>query len=117
MSKLKDNSQFSEVEHMATDKFNNIYVNDLQLGDTGSGKPSVKKFDTNGNFITKFGSLGKGDGQFTDPEHLAIDSDGNVYVSDGVANTITVFKPVDLLQDLYFTIVNLHIMIITITSV
>jgi hypothetical protein len=95
MSKLKDNSQFSEVEHMATDKFNNIYVNDLQLGDTGSGKPSVKKFDTNGNFITKFGSLGKGDGQFTDPEHLAIDSDGNVYVSDGVANTITVFKPVD----------------------
>jgi hypothetical protein len=93
MSKLKDNSQFSEVEHMATDKFNNIYVNDPQLGDTGSGKPSDKKFDTNGNFITKFSSLGKGEGQFTDPEHLAIDSDGNVYVSDRAANTITVFKP------------------------
>jgi DNA-binding beta-propeller fold protein YncE len=88
------NSQFSEVEHMATDKYDNIYVNDPQLGDTGNGKPSVKKFDTNGNFITKFGSLGNGDGQFTDPEHLAIDSDGNVYVSDRASNTITVFKPV-----------------------
>ena len=88
------NSQFSEVEHMATDTYDNIYVNDPQLGDTGSGKPSVKKFDTNGNFITKFGSLGSGDGEFTDPEHLAIDSDGNVYVSDREANTIQVFKPV-----------------------
>jgi DNA-binding beta-propeller fold protein YncE len=88
------NNQFSEVEHMATDKYDNIYVNDPQLGDTGSGKPSVKKFNTNGNFITKFGSLGKGDGEFTDPEHLAIDSDGNVYVSDREANTIQIFKPV-----------------------
>ena len=89
-----DNSQFSEVKHMATDKFNNIYVNDPQLGVNGSGKPSVKKFDTKGDFIRKFGSLGKGNRQFTDPEHLAIDSDGNFYVSDRKANTITVFKPV-----------------------
>jgi DNA-binding beta-propeller fold protein YncE len=88
------NSQFSEVEHMATDKYDNIYVNDPQLGDTGSGQPSVKKFDTNGNFITKFGSLEEDDGQFTDPEHLAIDSDGNVYVSDKSSNIIQVFKPV-----------------------
>jgi len=42
----------------------------------------VQKFYTNGHFITKFGSSGSGDGQFTDPEHLAIDSDGNVYVTD-----------------------------------
>ena len=33
-----------------------------QLGDTGSGNPSVKKvlLDTHGKFITKFGSLGNG---------------------------------------------------------
>ena len=90
----KGNNQFSEVEHMATDKYDNIYVNDPQLGDTGSGNPSVKKFDTYGKFITKFGSLGKGNGKFTDPEHLAVDSDGNVYVSDRKANTIQVFKPI-----------------------
>jgi DNA-binding beta-propeller fold protein YncE len=89
------NSQFKGVEHMATDKYDNIYVNDPQQEKYGgSMEPTVKKFDTNGNFITKFGALGKGDGQFTDPEHLAIDSDGNVYVSDRKSNTISVFKPV-----------------------
>ncbi|HEX7141316.1 MAG TPA: hypothetical protein VF222_02440 [Nitrososphaeraceae archaeon] len=41
----------------------------------------AKEFDTNGTFITKFGSLGKRDGQFTDTEYLALDSDGNIYVS------------------------------------
>jgi hypothetical protein len=87
-------NQFSEVEHMTTEKYDNVYVNDPQWSDTGSGKPSVKKFDTSGNFITKFDSLGVGDGQFTDPEHLTIDSDGNVYVSNRASNTITVFKPV-----------------------
>lgn len=54
----------------------------------------AKKFDTNGTFITKFGFLGKRDGQFTDTEYLALDSDGNIYVSDGKGNTITVFKSV-----------------------
>ena len=47
------NSQFSAGEHMATDKYDNIYVNDPQQVDTGSGQPGVKKFNTNGNFITK----------------------------------------------------------------
>jgi hypothetical protein len=88
------NNHFSEVEHMTTDKYDNIYVNDPQLGDSCSGQPSVKKFNTNGNFITKFGSLGKGDGKFTDPEHITIDSDGDVYVSNRPSNTITVSKPI-----------------------
>lgn len=87
--------QFSEVEHMATDKFDNIYVNDPQSGPNGSGNPRVQKFDTNGNFITKWGSYGTGDGQFKDPEHLAVDSDGNVYVSDKANNNIQVFKPLN----------------------
>jgi len=91
-----DDGQFSEIEHMATDKFDNIFVNDPQSGKTGSGEPRVQKFDSNGNFITKWGSYGKGDGQFVDPEHLAIDSEGNVYVSDRSSNNIQVFKPVDL---------------------
>ena len=89
-----DNGQFSEVEHMATDKLDNIYINDPQAGDTGDGNPRVQKFDTNGNFITKWGSYGTGDGQFRDPEHLAVDSDGNVYVTDKDNNNIQVFKPV-----------------------
>ena len=78
----KGDGQFTEVEHMTTDKFNNIYVNDPQSGVNGSGMPRVEKFDTDGHFITKFGSLGSGNGQFVDPEHNAVDSDGNVYITD-----------------------------------
>lgn len=87
--------QFSHVEHIATDKYDDIYINDPQSDKTGSGIPRVQKFDTNGNFITKWGSMGTGDGQFIDPEHLAIDSNGYVYVSDKENNNIQVFKPID----------------------
>lgn len=65
-----------------------------QAGDSGSGKPRVQKFDSNGKFITKWGSYGSDDGEFIDPEHLAVDSEGNVYVSDRTNNNIQVFKPV-----------------------
>lgn len=92
--------QFSEAEHMATDKFDNIYVNDAQAGDTASNQPRVQKFDSNGKFITKWGSNGTENGEFMDPEHLAVDSEGNVYVSDRGNNNIQVFKPVDNTRNL-----------------
>ena len=85
--------QFSHVEHIAVDKYDNIYVTDPQADETGSGQPRVQKFDTNGNFITKWGS--KGTAQLTDPEHLAIGSDGYVYISDRGSNDIKVFRPID----------------------
>jgi DNA-binding beta-propeller fold protein YncE len=62
---------------------------------TGNHIPRVQKFSPDGKFITKWGSYGSGDGQFIDPEHLAIDSNGYVYVSDRAKNNIQVFKPVD----------------------
>ena len=40
----------------------------------------IKKFDKFGHFITKIGSYGKAPGQIIDPEHLAIDSDGDIYL-------------------------------------
>jgi DNA-binding beta-propeller fold protein YncE len=92
----KGNGQFSQMEHMTVDKFDNIYVNDPQSGPNGSGIPRVQKFDTNGHFITKWGSYGKGDGQFVDPEHLTVDSEGYVYVTDRHNNNIQVFAPVNI---------------------
>lgn len=42
----------------------------------------IRKFDSNGNFITKWGSMGSADGQFDSLGDIAVDSSGNVYVSD-----------------------------------
>jgi tripartite motif-containing protein 71 len=86
--------QFCHMEHIAVDKSNNIYVTDPQSDPGCSNQPRVLKFNSEGKFITKWGSYGKGDGQFVDPEHLAVDSEGTVYVSDRKNENIQVFEPV-----------------------
>ena len=53
----------------------NVYVAD-------SNNRRVQVFDSFGNFITKWGSTGTGDGQFLFPWGIAVDGSGNVYVGD-----------------------------------
>ena len=94
-SKGSGNYQFCHIEHIALDKYDNVYVTDPQSDPGCSQQPRVLKFDSEGNFITKFGgSFGKEDGQFQDPEHLAVDSEGNVYISDRKRDDIQKFSPV-----------------------
>ncbi len=65
---------FSGVKKdIAIDPFGNAYV-------TGIG--NIQKFDSNGTLILEFGSTGAGDGEFYDPQGIATDSNGNVYVAD-----------------------------------
>jgi DNA-binding beta-propeller fold protein YncE len=88
-------SQFCHIEHIALDKYDNVYVTDPQSDPGCSQQPRVLKFDSEGNFITKFGgTFGKEDGQFQDPEHPAVDSEGNVYISDRKRDDIQKFAPV-----------------------
>ena len=54
-----------------------MYVTDF----TGIGN-QIPKFTANGTFITSWGNLGFGNGRFTNPAGIAIDSSGNVYVGD-----------------------------------
>jgi DNA-binding beta-propeller fold protein YncE len=89
-SKGSGPDQFCHSEHLGVDKFNNIYVNDPQSDEGCSLEAAIKKFDSNGNFITKIVIPGED----PDPEHLAIDSDGNVYVSLRGFNEIRVYKPI-----------------------
>jgi DNA-binding beta-propeller fold protein YncE len=86
--------QFCHMEHIAVDKYDNVYVTDPQSDPGCSNQPRVLKFNSEGHFITKWGSYGKGDGQFVDPEHLAVDSNGYVYVSDRKNERIQVFEPI-----------------------
>src|SRR5918992_1255755 len=56
------------------------------------GFKSIKKFGSDGKFITSWGSEGTGDGQFLQPDAVAVDSSsGNVFVADFEGNNIQKF--------------------------
>ncbi|MGB2862560.1 MAG: NHL repeat-containing protein [Sedimentisphaerales bacterium] len=57
---------------IAIDAKGNVYVAD-------NGNHRVQKFDSNGNFITKWGAQGDGDGLFVRPCGIAVDEEGDVY--------------------------------------
>ena len=47
-----------------------------------SDNARVQKFDSNGNYLGKWGSNGSGNGQFIWPHEISVDSSGYVYVFD-----------------------------------
>ncbi len=57
-----------------------------------SSNNRVQKFSPAGAFLSKFGSYGSGDGQFSYPYGIAIDSAGNIYVADTNNNRIQKFN-------------------------
>ena len=71
---------------LALDSVWMIYVSD-QWNDR------IQVFDQGGRFLRKWGESGSGDGEFNQPQDVAIDRDGNVYVSDQGNHRIMVFKP------------------------
>ena len=106
-SKGTGDGQFSvPQEHIAVDKQDRVYIVD------GESNPRVQIFDTHGHFLGKIGShcqmstgegcvdpdgpgpLELGDGQFSKPEHVSIDSQGKVYVVDRGNKRIQVFVPI-----------------------
>jgi hypothetical protein len=72
------------------------------------GFKAIKKFDSNGKFITSWGSEGDGDGQFLHAHGIDIDSSGNVYVSDDDKNNIQKFT-----SDGKFITIPIHIIMLT----
>jgi len=81
--------QFSvPQEHIAIDKNDYIYIVD------GAGNPRVQKFFLNGTLVGIIGMKGSADGQLMKPEHVSINSQGNLYVVDRGNSRIQVFKPI-----------------------
>jgi DNA-binding beta-propeller fold protein YncE len=71
-------AQFNGPYGVAVDKDNYVYVVD-------SGNCRIQKFDSNGNFITSWGSFGTGNGQFLNsPRWIAVDNSPykDVYIAD-----------------------------------
>jgi len=52
----------------------------------------IQKLTSDGQFVTKWGTYGSGDGQFDDPSGIAIDGSGNVYVVERGNGRIQKFK-------------------------
>jgi NHL repeat len=63
-----------------------VYVSDLWGN-------RVHRFTADGTFISRWGSLGTGNGEFDGPNGIAADRAGNVYVSDPGNNRIQKFDP------------------------
>jgi DNA-binding beta-propeller fold protein YncE len=83
---ITDGPFFAFPSGVATDLFRNVYVANLMVLTIPITPPppipNIMKFDANGNLITKWGSFGTAGGQFNDPNGVAVDSSGNVYVAD-----------------------------------
>jgi predicted membrane-bound mannosyltransferase/DNA-binding beta-propeller fold protein YncE len=60
---------------------------------TDTGNKRIQVFDTEGNFITQFGTSGAGEGQFSEPVGLTVDATGNIYVADTWNKRVQVFGP------------------------
>jgi DNA-binding beta-propeller fold protein YncE len=69
----------SPADHVALDSSNNVYLS--YEGSTIPGS-SIWKFSASGTYLAQWGSYGSGNGQFADPEGIAVDSSNNVYVVD-----------------------------------
>ncbi len=78
--KSKDDDKFYQPLGVAVDVQGNVYV--MDIGYSGRAEPYLKKFNSHGEFIRKWGERGDGDGQFSAPKAVALDAEGNVYVLD-----------------------------------
>jgi len=78
--------QFQSPRGVTVDSSGNIYVIEFDAG--GS---RVQKFDSNGNFLLKFGKQGTGDGEFLFATDIAVDSSGNIYVVEFNGNRVQKF--------------------------
>ena len=72
----------------ATDSSGNVYV-----ADANTNNHCIRKFTPSGVLLTKWGTPGTGDGQFSQPRGVSVDSSGYVYVTD--SNRIQKFSSSD----------------------
>jgi len=61
----------------------------LYVGDRDNRR--IQYFDSNGNYLGKWGSEGTGDGQFLQQHGLAVDAQGHVYVTDSELHRVQKF--------------------------
>jgi DNA-binding beta-propeller fold protein YncE len=71
---------------LAVDSLGNVYV-------ANYGNNLLQQFTSSGIYVTQWGILGSGNGQFNAPNGVAVDSFGDVYVADSDNSRIQKFGP------------------------
>ena len=74
-----------------------IYVTEAHVGNHSSESHTnanhrVQVFSADGEFLTKWGTLGSGDGQFSSPFGVAVAPSGKIYIADHVNGRVQVFN-------------------------
>lgn len=85
-TKSKSIKGFLSTGAIAVDSKNRIFITDYYYG-------CIHIYDSTGNFISKFGTKGSDAGQFNMPTHIALDSKGNLYVTERENYRIQKFAP------------------------
>ena len=84
------NGQFlSSPGPIATDSKDNVYVYDGGPSEDGPVN-RIQKFDSDGNFVTQWGSQGGAEGRFAYVEGIATDSEDNIHVVDNMGGAFVV---------------------------
>jgi sugar lactone lactonase YvrE len=65
---------------------------DFLLAD-GYQNGRIVRYDEDGKFLSEFGSVGSGPGQFDLVHGIAVDKEGRIYTADRTNNRIQVFTP------------------------
>jgi hypothetical protein len=77
--------QFLQPRGIAVDVFGNVYVTDAN----GATPGQIQKFDANGNFLARLGQNNGTAQGFINANRITTDSSGNVYATDGAAESAT----------------------------
>ena len=81
------NGQFSYPYGIAADPSSGA----LYVGDPGNGR--VEEFSETGNYLAQFGTKGSGSGQFKESEGIAVNSAGDIYVTDTGNSRVEMWEP------------------------
>jgi hypothetical protein len=71
---------------VAVDAADNVYVSDIH-------NDRIQKFDSDGNFLAKWGTFGSDPGEFNSPSGLAFNSSGYLFIADGSNHRVWKYAP------------------------